>query len=97
MIPAIKRNTSTGGLMTYLVGPGEDNEHLRPHLVAGSPDIMFRHNGVVLDHAAALDISASLESMHRLTGKSVAGGHVWHCALSLAVRRGAPWALREAW
>lgn len=38
MIGKVIRGAAVGGLTRYLFGPGERNEHVDPHVVAG-----FRH------------------------------------------------------
>lgn len=40
MIAKIKRGQKLTGLMVYLLGPGEHNEHKDRHIVAGSPTVM---------------------------------------------------------
>ncbi|MEU0876803.1 relaxase/mobilization nuclease domain-containing protein [Nocardia brasiliensis] len=40
MIPKIRRGAKIGGLMVYLLGEGEHNEHRDRHIIAGSPTIM---------------------------------------------------------
>ncbi|MBF6548856.1 relaxase/mobilization nuclease domain-containing protein [Nocardia brasiliensis] len=40
MIPKISRGQKIGGLLVYLLGEGEHNEHRHRHLVAGSPSVM---------------------------------------------------------
>lgn len=42
MMPNIVDGGDMGGLIRYLVGPGRANEHVEPHLVAGSRTIMNR-------------------------------------------------------
>ncbi|MGY2025977.1 relaxase/mobilization nuclease domain-containing protein [Nocardia gipuzkoensis] len=40
MIPKIKRGQKMGGLMVYLLGEGDHNEHRDRHIIAGSPTVM---------------------------------------------------------
>lgn len=40
MIPKIGRGQKVGGLMVYLLGKGDHNEHRDRHLIAGSPTVM---------------------------------------------------------
>ncbi|GAB3212531.1 relaxase/mobilization nuclease domain-containing protein [Nocardia tengchongensis] len=40
MIPKIKRGQKIGGLMVYLLGLGDHNEHRDRHIIAGSPTVM---------------------------------------------------------
>ena len=50
MIPKISRGGRMGGLVRYLVGPGKQNEHAEPHVVAGSDVELWR--GVASDPSA---------------------------------------------
>lgn len=47
--------------MGYLVGEGRANEHVEPHLVAGSGDLMAWFGTDVLDRAAAAEIGRALD------------------------------------
>jgi hypothetical protein len=83
--------------MVYLVGPGKENEHHEPHLVAGDPAVMAWHDDAELDHAAAVEIAATLDHPRRAFGtrvttavkdadgrrRGVRDAHVWHCSLNL--------------
>ncbi|GAB4590325.1 relaxase/mobilization nuclease domain-containing protein [Nocardia sp. IFM 10818] len=40
MIAKIRRGQKMAGLVTYLLGPGEHNEHRDRHIIAGSPTVM---------------------------------------------------------
>ncbi|MBF6284497.1 hypothetical protein REK76_29370 (plasmid) [Nocardia farcinica] len=40
MIPKISRGQKIGGLLVYLLGEGEHNEHRHRHVIAGSPSVM---------------------------------------------------------
>ncbi len=71
------------GLMRYLAGPGKRNEHSDPHLVAGDGAVVAWWDDAQLDRDAATRIGAHLDGARRATGTEVAGGHVWHCSLSL--------------
>ena len=62
MMPNIVQGGNTGGLMRYLVGPGRANEHVRPHLVAGSGSIMRKWGDwEELSEAQAGEISERLD------------------------------------
>lgn len=47
MIPKVSRGQKIGGLMVYLLGEGDHNEHKDRHIIAGSPTVMRE---VWLDH-----------------------------------------------
>lgn len=76
------------GLLTYLIGPGRHNEHTDPHLVAGDDALMAWHCDDELNRDAALGIARHLDRPHRNLGVDVAGGHVWHCSLSIRAEEG---------
>ena len=83
MMPNIVRGDRMSGLVGYLVGPGRSNEHTEPHLVAGDGALLTWYDDNVLDRAAGLAIARHLDVPHKRYGVDVAGGHVWHCSLSL--------------
>ncbi len=76
------------GLLVYLAGPGRANEHTDPHLVAGDPHLMAWHDDNTLDRASALSVARHLDRPRVAFGVEVAGGHVWHCSLSLRAHEG---------
>ncbi len=83
MIARVSRGSGMVGLMRYLAGPGKRNEHSDPHLVAGDGAVVAWWDDAQLDRDAATRIGAHLDGARRATGTDVAGGHVWHCSLSL--------------
>lgn len=76
------------GLLSYLVGPGRSNEHTEPHLVAGDSALLIWHDDNELDRQAAHQIATHLERPSKAFAVEVAGGHVWHCSLSLRAEEG---------
>src|SRR3954454_17021741 len=92
-----------GGVLVYLVGPGRENEHFEPHLVAGDSSVLAWHGDAELDHAAALEIASTLDHPRRAFAirgttavkdadgrrRGVRDAHVWHCSLNLAAEEGA--------
>src|SRR4051812_44434840 len=92
-----------GGLLVYLVGPGRENEHYEPHLIAGDAAVMAWHDDAELDRAAALEIARVLDHPRRAFGTRVTApvkdkdgqrvgerdAHVWHCSLNLSAEEGA--------
>ncbi|MGV9838036.1 relaxase/mobilization nuclease domain-containing protein [Nocardia niigatensis] len=58
MIPKIKRGQKIGGLLVYLLGKGDHNEHRDRHIIAGSPTVM---RAQFLEHFDGLgaDVSAA--------------------------------------
>lgn len=88
MIPNVVRGDRMGGLMVYLTGPGRSNEHTEPHLVAGDPAMMAWHDDAELGRDSALAIARHLDRPRSAFDVDVAGGHVWHCSLSLRAEEG---------
>src|SRR3954452_3618030 len=92
-----------GGLLVYLVGPGRENEHTEPHLIAGDAAVLAWHDDAELDRGAALQIARTLDHPRRAFGTRVTtpvkdkdgrrvgerDAHVWHCALNLSAEEGA--------
>ncbi|OBB36549.1 hypothetical protein [Nocardia sp. 852002-51244_SCH5132740] len=76
MIPKISRGQKLGGLLVYLFGPGDANEHRDRHIVAGSPTLMRTEwlrnfDGPAddrLSRDAALAIAREIEIPRRLYG-----------------------------
>ena len=103
MIANITRGARMAGVLSYLVGPGRENEHREAHLVAGDAAVMAWHDDAELDRAAALEIAGTLDHPRRALGtrvtaavkdadgarRGVRDAHVWHCSLNLAAEEGA--------
>ncbi|MCC9311941.1 relaxase/mobilization nuclease domain-containing protein [Kitasatospora sp. RB6PN24] len=87
MIPSIKApGSNTRGLLAYLYGPGRNDEHIDPHIVAS-----FSPRGL---HDPGRDPHATLTQLARILdepvnqrnsgfGKKVTD-HVWHCPVRAA-------------
>ncbi|MBE0011553.1 relaxase [Arthrobacter sp. AET 35A] len=88
MIPNVTRGDRMTGLMVYLAGPGRSNEHVEPHLVAGSAPIMAWHSDSELNRDAAVAIGHELDQAKRVLDLDIPGGHVWHCSLSIRAEEG---------
>lgn len=86
MIGKIIRGAGVAGLVRYLYGPGERNEHVNPHVVAG-----FRHPAA-LEPSVRPDGTRDLSKLDRLLEQPLAvlspgtvdDKPVWHCALRAA-------------
>ncbi len=78
MIPKINRGGRMGGLVRYLVGPGERNEHVEPRLVAGDDRVVRAWEGYDLspryNPAAAAELAAHLDAPRQRTGARVTVG-----------------------
>lgn len=87
MIAAIKSpGANTRGLLGYLYGPGDHDEHLDPHIVAGfamlgMPDPGRDENATLTELGHYLDEPVSLRNSE--FGKQVTD-HVWHCPVRAA-------------
>lgn len=71
MIAKISRGGRMGGLMTYLAGPGRENEHESPHLVAGSDGLMAWWSTDELSNRDALSIAEHIEQPRNTYGTEV--------------------------
>lgn len=86
MIGKVIRGARVGGLTRYLFGPGERNEHVDPHVVAG-----FRHPAT-LEPGVRPDGSRDVSNLNGLLNLPLAvlppgtrpEKPVWHCVLRAA-------------
>jgi len=99
VIPKINRGGNTRGLLLYLLGKGRREEHVDPHLVAGSPEAMMLAGGRELQSQGrdAAQLARFLDEPRETFGTSVRiaerdqngkmvgsrDAHVWHTSLSL--------------
>ncbi|MFE9402198.1 relaxase/mobilization nuclease domain-containing protein [Streptomyces sp. NPDC006530] len=87
MIAAIKpAGSNTRGLLAYLYGPGRQDEHLDPHIVAGfamlgMPDLGRDEAATLTELARYLDEPVRLRNSE--FGQPVTD-HVWHCPVRAA-------------
>ncbi|MEV5938713.1 mobilization protein [Streptomyces sp. NPDC051994] len=87
MIAAIKpAGSNTRGLLAYLYGPGRQDEHLDPHIVAGfamlgMPDPGRDEQATLTELARYLDEPVRLRNSE--FGQKVTD-HVWHCPMRAA-------------
>ncbi|MGI5208967.1 relaxase/mobilization nuclease domain-containing protein [Spirillospora sp. CA-108201] len=82
----MKHGHSIGGLVRYLFGPGDSNEHTGQRIIAAA-DTLDIADGTRLDRpehrAQILDLALDLDAHRRLAGVVPPEGWVWHCAISL--------------
>jgi hypothetical protein len=97
VIPKISRGSRPIGLFRYLIGKGSRNEHTDPHLVAGSPDLVWQFGGRQLVSRDATSLGCFVDELRRLSGTTVTivacngegnvtgrrVADIWHCPLSL--------------
>ncbi|MFF4650911.1 hypothetical protein [Streptomyces sp. NPDC001380] len=79
MIASVSRGSSTLGLLTYLYGPGEHNEHTDPHIV-GSWDGFTPDPGRHPDTTLA-QLRKALDLRVLQAGAKAPKEHVWHCSV----------------
>ena len=81
MIAKVTRGQGPSGAVRYLFGPGRENEHTDPHVVAASASLRVEA-GLRLDKAHLEELTAAMDLPSTLFGTEVAGGPAWHLALS---------------
>ncbi|MDB5911269.1 MAG: relaxase component, partial [Massilia sp.] len=85
MIAKIRRGTRVQGLIRYLFGPGEHNEHMNPHIVAGfwtPPELEpALHPDGTRDFR---DLDAFMTDTVKALGDLNYGKHVWHLPVRAA-------------
>jgi hypothetical protein len=81
-----KRGTNTTGLLRYLFGPGQANEHSNPHLVAAW-DPEWLEGGVFAEligqRGGLVKLGREIDAAMTGHEVQVPGGHVYHVALSV--------------
>lgn len=88
MIAKIGRGGAFRGLLLYLAGRGQENEHTDPHLVAGDASIMAWWGQQEVGEQDAEAIARELESAKRLHGVQVSmTRRDWQPEGGVAVRR----------
>lgn len=91
MMPNITRGGNTKGLVRYLFGPGRANEHVNPHIVAGSFDIAHEdfYGGRMLSSDEQLDVAEMLDLDMDENGVAVWGTQTtWDYEKNAMVSRG---------
>lgn len=83
-----KLGSTPGGLVRYLFGPGDANEHHGCRIIAAADSLGYV-DGTRLDHATAdgaaeiYMLGKQLDSHRIALGVAPKRGWVWHCAISL--------------
>ncbi|MGP4030191.1 relaxase/mobilization nuclease domain-containing protein [Actinomadura sp. 3N407] len=82
----MKRGRDVAGLVRYLFGKGEGNEHTGQRVIAAAAALDIA-DGTRLDRRQdwprVLDLARHVDAHRRLAGVAPADGWVWHCAISL--------------
>lgn len=72
MMPNVVRGGRMSGLMAYLAGPGRENEHTNPMVVAGDDRVTFAvEPGAQLSHDDAMTIGRILDQPRKAYGTEV--------------------------
>jgi hypothetical protein len=97
MIAEVVRGSNMPDLVSYLFGPGRNNEHVNQHLVAGFSDAVFSADDRLWEdepgvqrsvRAEARGLGWQVEFPHARWGTEVGAGYVWHCSLSISADEG---------
>jgi hypothetical protein len=83
VIAKISRGASGRGLVRYLFGPGQANEH-RDQRVIASGVSLWAEEGRMLSDRELVDLGSFLDAANDTYRKNPAGGHIWHLSLSLS-------------
>ncbi|MGW2725086.1 relaxase/mobilization nuclease domain-containing protein [Streptomyces sp. NPDC001492] len=84
MMPNITRGEDAPGLIRYLFGPGEANEHTNQRMIASSADIVGIGGPYFDEDPRQLkQLADEFDAPLVMFGTTVPDGHVWHCSFSL--------------
>jgi len=84
MIVRVTSGSSGRGLIRYLFGPGQANEHTDQRVIASGLELGGEAlAGGNLSSQQIADVGAGLEAAHETFGTNPKGGHVFHLSLSL--------------
>jgi hypothetical protein len=84
MIASVTRGDRTRGILAYVYGPGDEDEHINQHTVAGFEDLL-PDPGLAADPQWALTQLAKILDLRVVqAGKNAPKEHVWHCSLRAA-------------
>lgn len=82
----MKRGSNIGGLVRYLFGKGDSDEHKDQRVIAAAATLGIA-DGTRLDKPEdwprVLDVARDLDAHRRIAGVAPEDGWVWHCAISL--------------
>ncbi|MDQ2875455.1 MAG: mobilization protein, partial [Actinomycetota bacterium] len=84
MIGKVTRGTHVGGLLRYLYGPGKENEHTDPHLVAGFCDPAYLEADRHLDGSPDTRRLTGMLLLPLAARPPSCGKPVWHCSVRAA-------------
>ncbi|WP_242911475.1 relaxase/mobilization nuclease domain-containing protein [Actinomadura terrae] len=82
----MKRGSNIGGLVRYLFGKGDSDEHRDQRVIAAAATLGIA-DGTRLerpgDWPRVLEVARDLDAHRRIAGVAPHDGWVWHCAISL--------------
>jgi hypothetical protein len=82
----MKRGSNIGGLVRYLFGKGDSDEHRDQRVIAAAATLGIA-DGTRMDQpehwSRVLDVGRDLDAHRRIAGVAPHDGWVWHCAISL--------------
>ncbi|MEU5959205.1 relaxase/mobilization nuclease domain-containing protein [Streptomyces sp. NPDC047525] len=87
-MPNVTQGKDAPGLIRYLFGPGEENEHTDQRVIAASDDVVLLGSPHCTEPGDLAHLAAELDAPRKLFGTEVRDGHVWHCSLSMAADEG---------
>ncbi len=92
MIAKVTKGSDVGGLLRYLFGPGEHNEHRDQHVVAGyTGEAAMMEPPRAGDRVDVRPLTADLIApidLAQAHGRRIPDKFVWHCSLSLRADEG---------
>ncbi|MFC1417795.1 relaxase/mobilization nuclease domain-containing protein [Streptacidiphilus cavernicola] len=84
MIASVSRGDRTRGILAYVYGPGDQDEHTNQRTVAGFEDLL-PDPGLAEDQRRALNQLAKILDLRVVqAGQNAPKDHVWHCSLRAA-------------
>ena len=84
MIASISRGDRTRGVLAYVYGPGDEDEHTNQHTVAAFEDLLPDPGRDPRPDQALTHLAHALDLRVTQAGKSAPKDHVWHCSLRAA-------------
>lgn len=82
-IPNVTRGNESEGLVRYLFGPGDHNEHVNQRLIAASADIVAPGAPYFQGAGELKRLAEELDAPRTLFQTDIPDGYVWHCSISL--------------
>ncbi|MDT3397730.1 relaxase/mobilization nuclease domain-containing protein [Streptomyces sp. B1866] len=84
MIASISRGERTRGVLAYVYGPGDEDEHTDQHTVAAFTDLLPDPGRALDFHQAVTRLAKILDLRVVQAGRRAPKDHVWHCSVRAA-------------